>query len=149
MDPATPEARAALEITDLNERIAQLEKTKAIQASTLKDFEPEMEGMRRRLRRTGRSLASALAAALAFIAGHLLRLVPGLAEKIDAASARTREDIVVHESGMTVGLTAGISALVLYGLLVLLAARQAKAGFLTPALLLVLSALLAGAVFIR
>ena len=147
--PTTPEAEAAVKMTELYEKINQLEKTKAIQRQNIDGFEPEMERVRRKLRRVSRSLASALAASLAFIVGHLLRTIPGLASRIDEVTAPTREQIVESQSTTTIAAVAGGSALVLYVLALLLSGMAKKAPFLVPTILLALAALGAGAILMR
>jgi hypothetical protein len=148
-EPMTPEEATAVKMTELYEKINQLEKTKAIQRQNIDSFEPEMERIRRKLRRVSRSLATALVASLAFIAGHLARVIPGLAAKIDEFTAPTRAQIVESQSTTTVAGIAGGSALVLFVLALLLAGMAKKAPFLVPTIILALAALGAGAILMR
>ena len=145
----SPEARTALQMTELNERIVELERTKARQAQTILNMDPEMERMARKLRRFVRSLGSALTMSLAFIAGHLARIIPGVGAKIDSATAATRESMIEAQSSMTVGLTAGGVALALYGFIVLASGFKGKAWFLVPAIILSVAAAAAGAALLR
>ncbi len=145
----SPEARVAMQMTELNERIVALEKTKARQAQTILNMDPELERMARKLRRFVRSLGSALAMSLAFIAGHLARLIPGVGAKIDEITASNRESMIEAQSSMTTGLTGGAIALALYGFIVIASGFKKKAWFLVPAIVLAVAAAAAGAALMR
>jgi uncharacterized coiled-coil protein SlyX len=137
-----------VQITELHEKVAGLEKTKAQLNQQLAKVQPEMEQVRRKARRATRSLASALATAMAFIAGHLVRAyVPGLRDPIDEATAQLREGIA-EATGAWAGGAAG-GALLLYIILVLGAGARRKSIFLVPAILLAVAALAAGLLFRR
>ncbi len=148
-EPDTPEGRMALKITELNQKVASLERTKAIQSQNIAGFEPEMERMSKKLRRTTRSLIGLLAPALAFIAGHLARLAPGVAEAIDKLTLTQREQMVQFQNGGTIGAIAGGVAVALYLVVVIFSGSEKKAAFLVPTILLSIAALFMGLAFLR
>ncbi len=122
------EAKWAVQVTELNEKLAVLERTKAILTQEVGRTEPA----RRKSRRIIRFLVTLLGVALAFIVGDVIACVqPGLASTLDQQTMELQRQIDEQQPSVVVGSVIG-GFLLLFGLVWWLAGGQGRMGYLIP-----------------
>jgi hypothetical protein len=134
------EAKWAVQVTELNEKVATLERAKAILTQEVGRTEPA----RRSARRLLRFVVTILAVALAFVAADLLAcFVPGAPLQFHEKTADLRAKLDEQQPSVVIGIAIG-SLVVLLGLVWWLAGRQSRVGYMIPCAVLALAGFGAG-----
>ncbi len=137
----TDEAKHIAQITELNQKVAVLERTKAILQQQVSRTEPAQRVARRKFR----SVLALFLIALGFIAGDCVAaFLPDVAVKVDQSTAEMRRQVAESESRSAIVWGGVGAAAALYLVIVWLSAKPGKAPFLIPTIVLTLASAAAG-----